>query len=264
MNEQDMLGVMAEETIDLATMADIVLLIDSTRSMASTLEKVKEAALSFHKDLASYLKDCHRVMSRLRIKVMWFRDFYYDGNQAFGESKWFILPEEGTAFEDFVSEIKPLGGGDDPESALEALTLAMRSDWCQDGDRRRHIIVLFSDQAAHRFEDYDDCVKAAAAYGCKPVMYPENMPKSLQEFENAWEGNAMAQPMLDGNGGSGTLDPSGRRLIAFAPDAYPWSDFETDLTMYLRKPMIMDNGGAEIDMEDVYKLLAYSFGDTGV
>lgn len=51
------------------------------------------------------------------------------------ESQFFILPEEKQEFYNFVSQIKAGGGGDEPESGLEALALALRSDFVKDGDK---------------------------------------------------------------------------------------------------------------------------------
>lgn len=255
---QDMLGSMgaAEEGID--TNVDIVFVIDATRSMQTTIDMVKASALSFHENLYDCLKNAGRIIKNLRIKVIWFRDFYYDGKYAYGESKFFELPEEKEDFHDFVTGINEAGGGDEPESALEALTLAMRSDFVQDGEKRRHIIVLFTDAEAHAFEDYDRLVEEAAPKGCKPEMYPENMPKDLAEFYNAWQGNSMSQDALGSEGEATKLDQNGRRLVLFAPNAYPWTDMEVELENTIRKPIEAGEGGAELDMGDVYSLIAYS------
>ena len=255
---QEMLGAMgAGEGID--TNVDIVFVIDATRSMQTTIDMVKNSALSFHENLNECLKNAGRIIKKLRIKVIWFRDFYYDGKYAYGESPFFELPDEQQAFHDFVSEIKEAGGGDDPESSLEALTMAMRSDFVQDGEKKRHIIVLFTDSEAHAFEDYDKLVEEAAKKGCQPEMYPENMPKSLAELYNAWQGNAEEQEALGGDGSSEVkLDKNGRRLVLFAPNAYPWSDMEVELEYTIRKPIEAGEGGAELDMGDVYSMIAYS------
>ena len=86
------------------------------------IEKVKDAALTFHEELYSTLKEYKRVINNLRIKVTWFRDFYFDGKYAYGESRFFDLPAEKQQFHDFVAGIEAKGGYDDPESSLEALT----------------------------------------------------------------------------------------------------------------------------------------------
>lgn len=255
---QEMLGSMGAAGEGIDTNVDIVFVIDATRSMQDTIDMVKQSALSFHENLKPYLENAGRKIANLRIKTIWFRDFFYDGQYAYGESKFFELPEQQKEFYDFVTGINEAGGGDEPESALEALTLAMRSDFVQDGEKKRHIIVLFTDAAAHPFEDYDRLVEEAAKMGCKPEMYPENMPKNLAEFYNAWQGNAMCQDALGTDGEDTKLDRTGRRLVLFAPNAYPWPDMEVELENTIRTPIQAGEGGSELDMGEVYSMIAYS------
>lgn len=250
------IGICEEE---ITTNVDIVFVIDATKSMKTTIDMVKESALSLQdKLLYGFMDKAWKSINNLRIKVVWFRDFYYDGNYAYDESKFFELPEESEDFRAFVNGIHEAGGGDDPESGLEALTMAMRSDFVQEGEKKRHIIVLFTDAAAHPFEDYDKLTAEAAKKGCKPTMYPENMPKDIGEFYNAWEGNAMNQDALGSDGETTKLDATGRRLVLFAPNDYPWSEMEYELENTIRKDMDKGNGGRDLELDDVIALIASS------
>ena len=246
-------------TDELDTHADIVFVIDATESMQPTIDMVKQTTLSFYDGLQDALREQKRNLSMLRVKVIWFRDFYYDGSQAYGESKFFDLPEEKEAFYDFVAGIRADGGGDLPETSLEALTLAMRSDFDQGGERRRHVIVLFTDDEAHPFEDYDALVSEAAKYDCKPEMYPENMPANLGELYNAWAGNPEAEQSIRNESGEVKLDLTGRRLLLYAPDGYPWSDITSVMSKTLRHPPLKKGmGGEELSADDVYRWIAMS------
>lgn len=258
MNNQDMLGQMTNMNEGVDTNVDIVFVIDATRSMQTTIDMVKASAISFHENLNTCLESAGRIIKNLRIKVIWFRDFYYDGKYAYGESKFFELPEEREEFRDFVDNIHEAGGGDEAESALEALTLAMRSDFVQEGEKKRHIIVLFTDAEAHAFEDYDILVEEAAKNGCKPEMYPENMPKDISGFYSIWQGDSTNQDALGLEENSTKLDSTGRRLVLFAPNAYPWTDMEVELEYTFRKAIEVGEGGKEIDMGDVYSMIAFS------
>lgn len=253
---QDMLGMGMDESIE--TNVDIVFVIDATRSMEPMIEKVKNATLTFQDELYEALKENKRIIKNLRVKVTWFRDFYFDGQYAYGESKFFELPEEKEDFHDFVAGIEAKGGYDDPESALEALTLAMRSDFTQEGERRRHIIVLFTDEEAHKFEEYEQLVAEAAKLGAKPEMYPANMPADIGEFYNAWQGNSANQDALGTDRQGTKLDMTGRRLVICAPDAYPWTDMEIDLENILRVKLEKGGSGEDLDMSDVYPMIAMS------
>lgn len=136
--------------------------------------------------------------------------------------------------------------------------MAMRSDFVQEGARKRHIIVLFTDAEAHAFEDYDRLVEEAAKKGCRPEMYPENMSGNFSEFYNVWQGNVLNQDALGSEGEATRLDPGGRRLVLFAPNAYPWTDMEVELEYTIRKPIEAGGGGAEPNMGEVYSMIAYS------
>lgn len=59
------------------------------------------------------------------------------------------MPNEKMDLKEYLNEIYADGGGDDPESGLEALAMAMKSDFVQKGEKKRHIIILFTDAAAH-------------------------------------------------------------------------------------------------------------------
>lgn len=69
----------------------------------------------------------------------------------------------------------------------------------------------------------------AARKGYKPTIYPENMPKDIYELYNVWEGNTE-----DFSKEVTTLDKTGRRLVLFAPNEYPWADMGIDLSSTIR------------------------------
>lgn len=250
-NIQSMLGNSVGDD-GIATTVDLQLIIDCTGSMQNVIDLVKNTALNFYDPLREYLLKCGRNMTMLRIKVYGFRDYYFDGDHAFTESKWFIMPEEAEEFRDFVMDLKAEGGYDAPETSLEALVQAIRSDWNWDGAKKRHITMLFTDNEAHRFEDHDALVKLAEEKGCRVTCYPENMPSSLAEFYKEWSGDE-----ADANGNGADIQKC-RRMVLFAPSVYPWNEMEVDLENVLRKDLILEQGGAEITIEDVYYMIGQS------
>jgi hypothetical protein len=78
-----------------------------------------------------------------------FRDILADGEAALQESPFFALPAEEAEFSGYYYGLVAEGGGDAPESGLEAAALAMTSPWTTRGDRRRQVIVVWTDQPAH-------------------------------------------------------------------------------------------------------------------
>ena len=115
---------------------DIVMCIDATGSMAPIIAEVKKNALSFYEKFFNAMNAEGKTVQKLRIKVITFRDFKVD-TQPMVESRFFDLGAgEEADFARFVEAIEAIGGGDLPESSLEALALAIKSDW---GGTRRPV-----------------------------------------------------------------------------------------------------------------------------
>lgn len=240
--QQDMLG--ASDSID--TNVDIVFVIDATESMQPLLDKVKELSLSFKKKLEEALNVKRRIIKNLRIKVIVFRDYYVDDVYAMEESKFFELPEEEYDLRDYISGIRAGGGGDEPESSLEALALALRSDFVKEGEKKRHVIVLFTDAEAHEYEQQK--------YGT-PDNYPKNMFRNLSDLYTVW---GTGQDFLGSlNRMSEQMDIHAKRMVLFAPEVYPWADIE-NLDNVIRKDMDKGNGGRDLDLSEVIALIANS------
>lgn len=170
---------------------DIAMCIDHTASMGYLLNMVKENAMNFHSDLKKYCEMRRRKIKNIRIKVISFGDLR---EEPIKESVVFTIPQELDAFNDYVERIKCFGGGDLPENGLEALALAINTDWVKTDIRHRHIILMYTDAPAHQLGSMFRC--------------PPNMPRSLDELEDNWNG----------------MDEKVKRLVLFAPHSYPWSD----------------------------------------
>ena len=115
----------------------------------------------------------------------------------------------------------------------------------------------------------DDCHKLIDFYKESFKKYPKwliynfkfkntNEYNDISEFYNAWEGNAMNQDALGCDGENTKLDADGRRIVLFAPNDYPWCDMEVNLSHVIRKDIEAGQGGSELEMNEVYTLIAYS------
>ena len=124
---------------------DIVFCIDVTGSMNPIIDAVKANALGFYDDVQTNLTAKGKNVAQLRVRVVAFRDFVADGDAALEESPFFTLPADRGSFSDFVNGLVAQGGGDAPESGLEAVALAINSPWTTTGDRRRQVIVVWTD-----------------------------------------------------------------------------------------------------------------------
>ena len=180
---------------------DIVFCIDVTGSMTPIIDAVKANALRFYDDVQSNLTAKGKNVDELRVRVVAFRDFGADGEAALEESPFFQLPSEQSDFRDFVNRLVAEGGGDAPESGLEAVALAMTSRWTTRGERRRQVIVVWTDQPAQPLNP-----------AVLPPSLRERVPGDFSALTDLWED------------AQGPLGSSSKRLILFAPDGPGWSD----------------------------------------
>lgn len=181
---------------------DIVMCIDTTGSMQNLINQVKGNALRFYDDLAAVMAHKQKIIDTLRVSVVAFRDFYVDGEASLKTSPFFRLPEQNEAFATFVKDLRADGGGDAPETSLEALALALKSEWLDVADtaKGRQVIVLWTDTAAHPLE---------AKKGAKPPVYPKGMPDDFNKLTDWWEKGDLVRQVS-------------KRLLIYAPETYPW------------------------------------------
>jgi von Willebrand factor type A domain len=215
---------------------DIVLVIDATGSMTSIIERVKAGAVRFHDELSKVMAEKDKQVDELRIRVVTFRDYYDDDSDALIASDFIALPEQQAELERFVAGIRATGGGDEPETGLEALAEAMRSPWTRSGSKRRHVIVVWTDASNHPLE------KNA---GAKPPRYPADMPADFDALTDMWEG----QDVMDANA---------KRLVLFTPDAYAWSDISVHWESTLHFPSQAGAGLSDMDYGTILENIANS------
>jgi len=203
---------------------DIVFCIDVTGSMTPIIDAVKANALRFYDDVQANLTAKGKNIDELRVRVIAFRDFAADGDAALQESPFFRLPAEQGAFSDFVNGLLAEGGGDAPESGLEAVALAMNSQWTTRGDRRRQVVVVWTDQPAHPLE---------------PTLVPAELrtrvPADFSALTDLWED------------AQGPLGASSKRLILFAPDGPGWSDISAVWENVVHHPSQAGGGLSDVD-----------------
>jgi hypothetical protein len=203
---------------------DIVFCVDVTGSMTPILDQVKANALRFYSDVQTNLTAKGKNIDDLRVRVVAFRDIVADGEAALQESRFFELPGDETGFSDFVNGLVAEGGGDAPESGLEAVALAMTSPWTTSGDRRRQVIVVWTDQPAHPLDK-----------SVLPLALAERVPADFSALTDMWE-----DPQ-------GPLSSSSKRLILFAPDGPGWSDISGVWENVVHHPSKAGGGLSDID-----------------
>jgi hypothetical protein len=203
---------------------DIVFCVDVTGSMTPILDAVKANALGFYDDVQTNLTEKGKNVAQLRVRVIAFRDFMADGDAALEESPFYTLPAERGGFSEFVNGLIAQGGGDAPESGLEAVALAINSPWTTTGDRRRQVIVVWTDQPAHPLNP-----------AVVPADLASRVPADFSALTDAWEDE------------QGLMGSSSKRLILFAPDGPGWSDISSVWENVVHNPSQAGGGLSEVD-----------------
>lgn len=216
---------------------DIAMCIDATGSMGSLLNTVKTNALSFYTDLTNAMAEKGKHIDKLRVRVIAFRDYIADGNNAMFATDFYSLPDEAEEFRNDVNSIQPFGGGDEPEDGLEALAYAMKSKWSDGGNKRRHIIIVWSDDGTH-----------ALGYGAKAANYPKKMAKDFEELTEWWGDSSLP----------GLMDNSAKRLLIYAPEKKYWSTISDSWDNVLHFPSEAGKGLLGLEYQEILNAIANS------
>ena len=216
---------------------DLVFCIDATMSMEPILDMVKKNALNFYQDFHTAMSAKDKKVSQLRIRVVAFRDYYYDREKAMMVTNFFNLPDMAEDFEACVKSIMPDGGGDDPEDGLEALAYAMKSEWSTGATKKRHVIVVWSDDGTHDL-----------GFGKIVPNYPKGMPKDFNELTEWW--GTKKNP--------GFMDENAKRLLIFAPDKPGWSTIRDNWNNVIHVETEAGEGLQECEYSEILDVICNS------
>jgi hypothetical protein len=115
----------ASDLITTQGQADIVFVIDSTGSMSGTINNVA-------RNIVNFVERLHNEYNvNVNFALVDFKDITYDGTGSTvvrknGISNWF---SDASSYEAVVRSIYVNGGGDDPETPIDALETTRRLDW---------------------------------------------------------------------------------------------------------------------------------------
>lgn len=200
---------------------DIVFTIDATESLCPFMEKINNFILSFENQLRNVLEVNNCVIDKLRVKIIIVHKYNEENNCIFEQSKFFKLPEEQKDFYDFVSKIK-VHGVDDPKGGLEALALAMQSDFTKEGVKKRHAIILFTNTSAQIISQQPDGTHSKD---------DSNTHMNINTLYDLW----------------GNMNDNAKRFVMFAPDTVPWSEIEIDFENTLSMDIATINEDSSLD-----------------
>lgn len=216
---------------------DIVFCIDATMSMEPILSTVKAKILNFYQDVMEKMNEKNKKVSQLRTRIIAFRDYYYDRENAMLVTNFFKLPEMSEDLEACVKSIIADGGGDDPEDGFEALAYAMKSEWSMGSAKKRQIIVVWSDDGTHDL-----------GFGKSAPNYPKNMPKDFNELTEWW--GSKKNP--------GLMDEQAKRLLIFAPDKPGWSTIRENWNNVIQVETEVGKGMEEFEYSEILDVICNS------
>lgn len=215
---------------------DVVFCIDGTGSMAPCIESVKSNARRFHLEFVSAMTDLGSEIDSMRVKVIVFRDYHDDGDQAMVESPFFELPTDTADFEKFLADISANGGGDGPENGLEAMYYAMKSDFTT-GAKDRQVIVLFADTTAIPLGKRRNC-----------AGYPRDMV----------DDNGLLETWMCMQTHPSKLRERNKRLVMFAPKGSCYEGMKQRYNRSVFEPVQIHSGLDGISFADIIKIIAAS------
>lgn len=214
---------------------DMAFCIDVTGSMDNIIEIVQNNALNLYQDVKEFMAQKGKHVDVLRVRIIAYRDYLEDGEDAMLVTNFFTLPQEADSLRKCVGSLVAKGGGDDPEDGLEALAYAIKSKWTSDGKKKRHVIVLWTDDDAHHL-----------GFGKRSPYYPKGMASDIREL-TAWWGDA-SEP--------GYMDQEAKRLILFAPDMPGWKQVQKNWDKVLHYPSDAGNGLKDVEYSQILSVIS--------
>ena len=216
---------------------DMAFCIDVTGSMDNIIEIVQNNALNLYQDVKNCMEEKGKHVDTLRVRIIAYRDYLADGTDAMQVTNFFTLPQEADSLRKCVGSLVAKGGGDDPEDGFEALGYAIKSKWNKDPGKRRHVIVLWTDDDAHDL-----------GHGRSSEYYPKGMAADFAELTDWW--GYAAEP--------GLMDQEAKRLILFAPNVEGWKKVsgKGNWDKVLHYPSDAGNGLRDVDYNKILSAIS--------
>ena len=211
---------------------DIAMVIDATGSMQPILDTVKRNALNFYGDFLAKMQQAGKKVAEVRVRLIAFRDYLADNENAMMLTPFFKLPDQTDEFEHWVNSIEEYGGGDDPEDGLEAIGYAIKSKWTEGGNKRRHIIIVWSDDGTHEL-----------GFGRDSEYYPSKMAASFSELTEWWDE---------------LMDMDSKRLLLYAPEKEYWTTIADTWDNVLFFPSEAGRGLDKLTYDEIMYTIAKS------
>lgn len=221
---------------------------DCTGSMDDFRVMLQGFLKNSHKKIIEALDAVGRSAEQIEVQIASFRDFFEEkGEEAFHLSKVFDLATEKEAFDNEVDKLQWYGGGDDPESSLQALWLAIKHSPKMETDatKKRFIIFLFTDNPSHSFEEIEK--RGGVEY--YPDYPIDELPKTLEDFNREYHGDGKQNSIFEKGVGVSLKDV--RLNIFCPPNAKPFDEENIGGWEHVTIVPVEENGALADASEDV-------------
>ena len=176
----------------MAGTVDFIFLIDGTGSMGSCMRALKDNISVFFDGL----NDVQSPVTDWRGKVVVYRDQEVDGSGWLEDNP--FVSNDGAALKSQLERMEAGGGGDEPESALDALHMLSTMPQADQGAQE-----VGPDQWRYRRDAARVVVLFTDASFKSPMTYPEGAGGTVEDVQNALVNNKII-------------------LIMYAPDTEGW------------------------------------------
>ena len=180
--------------------ADIVFLVDVTGSMEPCIDALKRSIKHFLHELANGSGEI-KAVEDWRARIVGYRDYPEDYGTSYGWLNECSFTRTTAALEKFIDSMVATGGGDEPESLLDAISVILDEgelpEQCEDNDKRwrtrdraARILVVFTDATYHEKvsvpkhigETFDTVADRIMNFGIHGFMFVPDFPQYEDSF----------------------------------------------------------------------------------
>lgn len=190
---------------------DVVMCVDVTMSMAPVLNEIRKTILTFFDRFRLGFRETGFELGEARMKVIAFRDYGYD-SEPLQESPFYTLPKQKSELRRFLDSLEAYGGVEnysgeaEPACALEAMSMAFKSEWTLYPLGRHRLVFVFTDAPAWRLWER-----------AKYPGYPQ-APGDLDRLRDWWYIARQKE--------AGAFKHTVCCLLVLAPEIYPWNELQ--------------------------------------
>lgn len=234
---------------------DITFCLDISSNMERIIDNIKNHI----SELPEFIQDTYslegKTITNMRAKIMTFGNF--DEGTPISHSRWFYIKGfdsihnnkcnkllvssisslsdyESIEFKHFVNNIHLEKNATNISNGLEALSQAIKSDWISNGEKRRHVIVIYTLNEASKLEESNRTIN----------IYPNDIPVTLKELTDTW---IYLPSQTEG------LTKASKMLIVCAPQNYPWPEIFEAWDQVTYNPSVKDS--FDLFYEDVFNCI---------